>query len=108
MHHGEVVGVNALQHPFDPRLDARVVTENPKGFVRPMKIAGGRRPAETACVTQALSFGQIGLAAAQPVFGPLSFVDVYGQAIPLYDASLSITQRLTTGVMPKIFAVGAP
>ena len=83
--------MNALQHPFDRRLDARVVFENPKGFVRPVKFAGGGRPAETACVTQALGFGEIGLAAAQPVFRPLAFIDVNSQAVPLDDASLSIT-----------------
>ena len=63
-HHCTVVGVNSLQHPFDRWLDTRVVFENPKGFVRPVKFAGGGRPAETACVTQALGFGEIGLTAA--------------------------------------------
>ena len=67
-----------------------VVFENPKGFVRPVKFAGGGRPAETACVTQALGFRQIGLTAAQPVFGLLAFIDVNSQAVPLDDASLSI------------------
>ena len=67
----KVVGVNALQHPFDRRLDTRVVFENPKGFVRPVKFARGGRPAETARVTQALGFGEIGLTAAQPVFSLL-------------------------------------
>jgi hypothetical protein len=106
-HHRDVVGVNALQRPFDRRLDARVVFENPKGFVRPVDFAGGGRPAETARVTQALGFGEIGLTAAQPVFGLLAFIDVNRQAIPVDDASLSIAQRLTTSMVPAKFAVRA-
>src|ERR1700722_9355028 len=44
-------------------------------------------------------------AAAQPVFSPLPFVDVDRQAVPLNDASLSIAQRLTTGMVPTKLAV---
>jgi hypothetical protein len=53
-YHCTVVGVNALQHPFDRQLDTRVVFENPKGFVRPVEFVGGGRRTETACATQAL------------------------------------------------------
>src|ERR1700756_2013956 len=104
-HSREVVGVNALQHPFQGRSDARVVFENAKGFVRPVKVAGGRRPAETACVTQMLCFRQIGFAAAQPLFGLLGFIDVNSQAIPLDDSPLSVAHWLAASVVPTKFAV---
>src|SRR3954471_2702933 len=44
----------------------------------------------------------MGFAAAQPVFGLLSFIDVNSQAIPLDDVSLSIAEGLATGLMPTI------
>ena len=40
-----------------------------------------------------------------PFFGLLAFVDVDRHAIPLDDASLSITQRLTTSMVPTKLAV---
>src|SRR6202030_3119725 len=46
-------------------------------------------------VAYPLCFRQIGFAAAKPVFGLLGSIDVKRQAIPLDDASLSVTQRLT-------------
>jgi hypothetical protein len=90
-YHCAVVGVKALQHSFYRRLDARVVFENPIGFVRPLKFAAAGRPAETACATQALGFGEIDLTAPQPVFGSLAFININRQAVPLDDAALSIT-----------------
>src|SRR5215204_2410947 len=44
----------------------------------------------------------MGFAAPQPIFGLLGFIDVNSQAIPLDDVSLSIPQRLATGLMPTI------
>src|SRR5215203_1281467 len=44
----------------------------------------------------------MGFAAPQPIFGLLGFIDVNSQAIPLDDVSLSISQRLATGLMPTI------
>src|ERR1700729_3226042 len=40
-----------------------------------------------------------------PFSSPLGIIDVDRQAIPLDNASLPITQRLTTGIMPTILAV---
>jgi hypothetical protein len=56
-------------------------------------------------VTQALGFGEIGLTAAQPVFGLLAFLDVNTQAVPLNYASLLIAQRLTTSMVRTKLAV---
>ena len=55
-----------------------------------------------------LRLGQIGFAAAQPVFGLLGFIDINRQAVPLDDASLPIAQRLTTSMVPpKLGADGS-
>jgi hypothetical protein len=48
-----------------------------------MKFAGGWRPAETARMTQALGFGEIGFTEAQPIFSLLAFLDVSASSGPL-------------------------
>src|SRR5882757_563521 len=81
--------------------------------IKPKNSISLIRPKENLCVVvgcgtgvaQPLRFGQIGFAAAQPVFGLLGFIDVDRQATPLDDASLPIAQRLTTSLVPTKLAV---
>jgi|RhiMetdeSRZDD1v2_1073273.scaffolds.fasta_scaffold1529647_2 hypothetical protein len=70
-----------------------------------MFVAVNGDGAKGTYVAQPLRFGQICFAPAQPVFGLLGFIDVDRQAVPLDDASLLISQRLATGMVPTVLAV---
>src|SRR5580704_15431683 len=100
-----VVRVDALGHGF--------ATRNTLSLIKPPDAVSLLRPIEDrrlvvgrhTDVSQPLCFAQIGLTAAQPIFGLLAFLDINSQAIPLNDASLLIAQWLATSMVPTKLAV---
>src|ERR1700733_11613968 len=48
-----------LKNKFDGRSGRAVVLEDPKGFLRPDDLTGGRPPAEAPRMTQPLAFRQV-------------------------------------------------
>src|ERR1700738_2442408 len=61
-HRGSVFRMNPLEDKFDGRYRRSVVLEDPKGFVGPVDLASGNRPAKASCMTEPLSFLQVRLA----------------------------------------------
>src|ERR1700741_1414712 len=100
-----VVGMDSLEHGFATWNPLRRV-KSPDA-VRLLRSIENRRLAvgRHAAVTQPLCFRQVGLAAASRLFYLLPSTDVNTLAIPLDDASLPITQRLTANIVPTKFAV---
>src|SRR6266852_876197 len=96
-------------NPLPHRLSAwkplqRIKPEQAKSLIR--KIEDFRLVVDRGSgMGQPLCFRQIGFAAAQPLFDLLAFVDINRQTVPLDDASFSITQWLSSDMVPTIFAV---
>jgi hypothetical protein len=78
-----VVRVDALEHGFATRNALRrIKPPDAVNLLRPIEDRGLVEGRHTD-VSQPLCFRQIGLTAAQPIFGLLAFLDVNRQAIPL-------------------------
>ncbi|KAF5408614.1 MAG: hypothetical protein Udaeo2_11730 [Candidatus Udaeobacter sp.] len=72
--------MNALQCPIYGWPDRRLITKNPKVFVRPNQLPGGYIPAKAAGVTERLRLLAIRLAATELLRRDFLLRNVYGGA----------------------------
>src|SRR6202022_4189239 len=78
LHRISVVGMNSLEYQLQGGLHRSIVLKDFVGFLRPVDFSTRNVPAEAACVAQALRLGQVSLALAERLLGPLTFGPLCG------------------------------